>query len=306
MTGYYSFPTVYGDTIVFTCEDDLWSVSTEGGRAYRLTADVAAATNPRLSPDGQWLAFIGSTEGHGEVYVAPATGGEATRLTYFGATQCSVAGWHPQTGDIVFASDGRQPFFRLNVLYTIGRDGGEPVELPYGPANQITFGPGEDTVGPVVLGRNVGEPARWKRYRGGTAGDLWIDPTGGGDFHRLIKLNGNLASACWVGDAGLLPVRPRGRRQRLLVRAGRLRPAPAHRPRATTTRATSAATGRGWYTRPAPTCTCWIRASIRATSSRGRSTSRCRVPARSAAGGSSRRPAISTAPACIRTAAASR
>jgi tricorn protease len=195
MTGYYSFPTVYGDTLVFTCEDDLWSVSTQGGRAYRLTADVAAATNPRLSPDGQWLAFIGRTEGHGEVYVAPATGGEATRLTYFGATQCSVAGWHPQTGEIVFASDGRQPFFRLNVLYSIGRAGGEPAELPYGPANQIAFGPG----GAVVLGRNIGEPARWKRYRGGTAGDLWIDPNGGGDFHRLIKLSGNLASACWVG-----------------------------------------------------------------------------------------------------------
>ncbi len=196
MTGYLSSPTVQGDTIVFACEDDLWTVPVSGGRAYRLTADVAAAANPRLSPDGQWLAFIGRTEGHGEVYVAPASGGEARRLTYLAATQCSVAGWHPQTGEIVLATDGRQPFFRQNVLYTIGRDGGEPVELPYGPANQIAFGPG----GATVLGRNVGEPARWKRYRGGTVGDLWIDPSGSGEFRRLITLDGNLASACWVGD----------------------------------------------------------------------------------------------------------
>ncbi len=67
-------------------------------------------------------------------------------------------------------------------------------QLPYGPARAIAFGPD----GQVVLGRNTGEPAQWKRYRGGTAGHLWIDPDGSGQFGRLLPdLVGNITAPIW-------------------------------------------------------------------------------------------------------------
>jgi tricorn protease len=36
--GYYRYPTICDDTVVFISEDDLWTVSAEGGR--RPTLDV--------------------------------------------------------------------------------------------------------------------------------------------------------------------------------------------------------------------------------------------------------------------------
>src|SRR3989442_11083127 len=63
-------------------------------------------------------------------------------------------------------------------------------------ANAISYGPH----GGVVIGRNINEPARWKRYRGGTVGHLWCDIDGSGIFQRLLQLDGNIANPCWVAE----------------------------------------------------------------------------------------------------------
>ncbi|MDB5100988.1 MAG: peptidase [Cyanobacteria bacterium RYN_339] len=195
--GYYRFPTIAGDTIVFTGEDDLWSVPTTGGIPRRLTAGTAEASHAHLSPDGKWLAYTGRDEGHVEVYVMPAEGGEDRRLTFFGAVSL-VAGWSPDGEWIYFASNAYQAFSRVQGLYAVPVRGGQPRALGWGPARHISHAPlpGKG----VVLGRNTGDPARWKRYRGGTTGDLWIDVTGGGTFERLKVAVGNPTTPMWVGD----------------------------------------------------------------------------------------------------------
>lgn len=194
-SGYYRFPTLQQNTVVFTSEDDLWAVPAAGGVARRLTSSLSQASRPMLSPDGRWLAFVAREEGHHELYAMPAEGGEARRLTFFGAMTAPV-GWNHDGSKILFTTNHAQPFRHTMRVYEISPEGGPIAEVPVGPAYSLSYGP---TAG-VVIGRNTQDPARWKRYRGGTAGDLWIDVNGDGNFRRLISLQANLASPMWIGD----------------------------------------------------------------------------------------------------------
>ncbi len=191
--GYLRVPALHGDTIAFVCDDDLWRVDAAGGVARRLTTGLGEPTTPAFSPDGRSLAYVSRDEQHPEVYLMAAEGGPARRLTWLGP-DVQVRGFTP-AGHIVFVSTYGQPFFRNYRAFTLDPAGGTPQLMPLGQVDHLAFGPGKA----MVLGRNTGDPARWKRYRGGKAGHLWIDATGKGQFRRMTELAGNITSPMWIG-----------------------------------------------------------------------------------------------------------
>jgi tricorn protease len=76
------FPTIHGKHIVFGYAGDLYTVSSKGGVARRLTSHEGYEMFPRFSPDGRHVAFTGQYDGNTEIYLIPAEGGEPKRLTY--------------------------------------------------------------------------------------------------------------------------------------------------------------------------------------------------------------------------------
>ncbi len=195
-SGYKRYPTINGDRAVFVAEDDLWEVPVPGGTARRLTSNTGEVSFPHYSPDGKHIAFTGKEEGEKDVYIIPSEGGANRRLTFLGKNT-QVVGWTPDSRNILFATNALSRKPGRNEIWSVPADGGNPVNIEVGIANNIAFGPGKS----LLIGRNTLDPARWKRYKGGTAGVFWIDKQGDGIFKRFLAgINGNLASPMWIKD----------------------------------------------------------------------------------------------------------
>ena len=108
--GYLRHPALRGDTLVFVCDDDLWSVDADGGIARRLTAGLGEPATPCLRPTASGSRSSSRDEQHPEVYLMPAEGGSARRMTWLGP-DVMVRGF-TREGHILFVTTHGQPFFR--------------------------------------------------------------------------------------------------------------------------------------------------------------------------------------------------
>src|SRR5687767_923039 len=163
-------PSLSNQNIVFVHADDLWVVGKDGGDARRLTSAIGTETSPRISPDGNTVAFTGQYDGNFDVYIVPIDGGEPKRLT-----------WHPG-GDIVqsWTPEGR------SVIFTSGREGVPAATSKFFKV-PVTGGTPEDMIIPFAAGGSLsgdGElmayqpfpfwDPEWRNYRGGQAQPIWI------------------------------------------------------------------------------------------------------------------------------------
>jgi tricorn protease len=163
--GYYRFPSIHGNTIIFTAEGDLWSVNTQGGAARRLTTGSGMESDAAISPDGATVAFTGEYEGPQDVYTMPIEGGLPQRRTWDG--DAVVAGWTPD-GKVLFRTRRYSdlPDFRL---VTVNSAGTREV-LPLAQAASGSFSSDSKT---LFFTRLVRQPSSTKRYKGGTAENIW-------------------------------------------------------------------------------------------------------------------------------------
>ena len=171
--GYYRFPAIHGDVVVFTSEGDLWTVDVRGGTARRLTSHSGMETYPAISPDGLTLAFSAQYEGPTEVYTMPLAGGLPVRRTFAGQTS-TVAGWTPD-GKILYAA---QKYSTLPNTQLVVLDPTTNAETVL-PLNQAADGSFDTTGKTLFFTRLPFQGSYTKRYKGGTAQNLWVFALGG-------------------------------------------------------------------------------------------------------------------------------
>ncbi len=75
-------PSPDGSQIAFSYQGDLWTVSSSGGDARRLTAHPGREAYPMWSPDGSRIAFSSDRNGNDDVFVLSLEEGRVEQLTF--------------------------------------------------------------------------------------------------------------------------------------------------------------------------------------------------------------------------------
>ena len=196
--GFCMRPAVQGDRVVFVSEGDLWSARLPADpaapvEAARLTSGTGTESAPVLSADGTQVAFEADYDGTPEVYVMPVTGGSPRRLTFHPAMERPLA----------FTPDGQRVLYRSDRANPLGRDELWTVPVVGGPSEPLGIGEGSLASFDPVSGRMAFNPWSneswsWKRYRGGTAPDIWIASADRRSFTRLTKTPENELFPMWL------------------------------------------------------------------------------------------------------------
>jgi tricorn protease len=201
------FPQPYGERIVFVADGNIWTVAKTGGTAVRLTSAQGQDMFPRVSPDGQWIAYTEASRAGTDVWVIPAAGGVARRLTYHPTTEAGTGGrhgpdnmvvtWTPDSKYVVFLSKGDQWNSWIQYMYKVPVAGGLPTAMPIDSAVGLaTFGPDGHTIAYNRIFRNF---RTWKRYNGGLAQQVFTYDFDTRAVTQITNWSGTNTSPMWYG-----------------------------------------------------------------------------------------------------------
>ncbi|MBT1443233.1 PDZ domain-containing protein [Shewanella sp. JM162201] len=183
--GYFRFPDLHQNTLVYTAEGDLWVSELGSQRASRLTTHAAEETQARISPDGSQVAFVANYDGADEVYVMPIGGGEAKRLS-FENSRVRLQGWS-KDGRVLYTTDNAFGPANHWVLRLVSPESLAVEDLPLADAIEGALDDSGEYLYFVRFGlQATGDNA--KVYRGGARGELWRYKLGSkAEAERLIK-----------------------------------------------------------------------------------------------------------------------
>jgi len=200
------FPDINKNLIAFVYAGDIWTVSSSGGEARRLTSHEGMELFPKISPDGQWIAFSGEYSGSRQIFVIPSNGGVPRQLTWYnsvgvmpprGGWDNAVLDWTPDSKQILIRS-ARTPFGeRQGKYFLVSLDGKfeKPLQIVNGGFGVLSPDGSRMVFTPVDR-----EFRNWKRYKGGRATDLWIYDLKANTSEQITNFEGTDQLPVWSGE----------------------------------------------------------------------------------------------------------
>jgi Tol biopolymer transport system component len=116
-----------GKTIAFELLGDIYTMPIEGGQAKLIDGGMAFDSQPKFSPDGQWIAFLSDREGSENVWIMKADGTGAKQVSKDPNNDFISPSWSPD-GKYIFVS--KAPFgIGSNEIWMYHIDGGSGIQI---------------------------------------------------------------------------------------------------------------------------------------------------------------------------------
>ncbi|MEM1435800.1 MAG: S41 family peptidase [Pseudomonadota bacterium] len=179
---------------MFTYRGDLWRVAATGGTAVPLTTGEAHDYRAVWSPDGQHLAFASNRNGSFDVFVMPATGGAARRLTTHSADERPFT-FTADADAVLFgaviqdaAGNRGYPTRAQPELYSVPVAGGRVTQVLTTPAEAVQVHPDGKT---LLYQDNKGYEGEWRKHHTSSiARDVWTYDPASGEHRKLTAFAG--------------------------------------------------------------------------------------------------------------------
>ena len=184
-----------GKTIVFGYKGDLYKISSEGGTATPLTTSEYHEQMPVWSHDGKSIAFASNRYGNFDVFVIPAMGGQAKRLTFNSANDFP-SDFTPDDKSVLFSSahqstaaSVRFPSPRLFMnLYKVDVNTGRPLLISAAGIENAHYDSKAQTI--VFQDRKGYEDPLRKHHVSAVTRDIWILDTKTSTYKKLSDFAG--------------------------------------------------------------------------------------------------------------------
>jgi len=129
-----------GSTIVFDLLGDLYTLPIAGGPATRITSGLGFDSQPAISPDGRWIAFISDRSGSNNLWIASADGSDARKLSKDSQWGGISPAWMPDSQFIVVTRRA----VKTNEFAMFHIDGGKGIKLSGAKEDDEVWGAGAE------------------------------------------------------------------------------------------------------------------------------------------------------------------
>jgi len=183
-----------GQTILFNYRGDIFKVPATGGTAVPISLSDGYEYSAVWSHDGRKIAFASDRYGNFDVFVMPAEGGEAKRLTYHSNNEKPSSFTIDDTGIIFSAlrqdlhTNVQFPVSVMEELYMVPVEGGRVSQVLTSPAHDATYSPDGNK---LIFHDRKGYENEWRKHHtSAVTRDIWLYDLNEETYKQLTLFEG--------------------------------------------------------------------------------------------------------------------